>query len=54
VSYFLAITGVILVLGGCAVVLGSGAAGVNVDRRIEVASDNNIEKTEPVDKIKGK
>jgi len=45
---------IVLALGGCAVVFGSGAAGVNVDRRIEVASDNDIEKSKPVDKIKGK
>jgi len=44
----------VALIGGCAVAFGSGAAGVNVDRKIEVASDNDIEKPKPVDKIKGK
>jgi hypothetical protein len=31
---------VVVALGGCAVVFGSGSAALRVDRKIEVASDN--------------
>lgn len=43
----LALIVVVAVLGGCAVVLGSGRADVHVDRKIEVASDNAVEVTKP-------
>ena len=34
---------VAVLVGGCAVVLGSGTATTRVDRKVEVASDNDVD-----------
>ena len=38
----LALILVVALMGGCAVVFGSGSASAQVDRKLEVASDNDV------------
>ena len=48
----LALILVVAVIGGCAVVFGSGTASTVVERKIEVASENDVTPSHPKEKVK--
>jgi len=43
--FFLAILVIVLALGGCAFVMGSGSATLRVQREVELGSSNTVDAT---------